>query len=89
MKNGIIILSNIVACIATIVIASATLLYAKISKRTLNGMKVYLKLMLKQATIMRANLTSMNTHLTEKDKENILRQHSSIDADILKEIENI
>lgn len=83
------ILSTIVTSIATIVIAWATVEYARISKRNLTGMKVYLKLMLKQATIMRASLTPTNLHLTEKDKENILRQQSGIDADILKEIENI
>jgi len=83
------IFSTIFTVIATIVIAWATVEYARISKRSLNGMKVYLKLMLKQATIMRVSLTPTNTHLSEKDKENILRQQSGIDADILKEIESI
>lgn len=82
-------MGSAITCIATISIAWATVLYAKVSKRSLNAMKVYLKLMLKQATIMRADIPSMNTHLSVQDKEGILRQQSSIDADILKEIEDV
>ena len=83
------IFTSMTMVIATIIIARATVKYADISKRTLNGMKVYLKLMAKQSNIMQNQFISASHNLTESQKIDEYRKVLEITGEILKEIEKI
>ncbi len=88
MDKIIVAVSAIVTALATVFIARATWSYAKIACRTLNGMKTYLKLMVKQASIMQNQY--INTLTTDdKQRKEAYNQAQNINAEILQEIKNI
>lgn len=74
--------------VATIVIAWANIRYYKIADRNLKAMKVYLKLMNKQADIMLTSSPILGS-MGKEEKERFDMQRSNINAEILEEINDV
>jgi len=88
INENILVLCSLGMLIATIVIAWSNIRYYKIADRNLKAMKIYLKLMNKQADIMLTSSSILGS-TSKEEREQFDRQRSNINAEILEEINDV